>query len=304
MVGELDPHEVAAVLAPSDAAATYELIAVNAVMAGCAPGALPLLIAAVEAVADPSFNLLAIQTTTNPSTEVVVVNGPVCARLGMESAESCLGNGNRANLTLGRALRLVLMNVGGARPKEADRATHGFPGKLGLCFAEAEQASPWPPLHARAGLAPEASAVTVVAGSGTVNLLDTTDDAEELLRSLGRSLAFPGSNDLLYGGTPLLVLSPEHARILARAGLSKGDVQARLFETATLAAGELSTSNRESLLAPFRLRRYGSIDAGTRIHLADSPDDLLVVVAGGPGTHSVYVPTFGESRAVTRAVHG
>jgi hypothetical protein len=302
MLEDFDPGTVAAELPPAGAEATYELIAINAVMAGCAPGVLPLLIAAVEAVADPAFNLLAIQTTTNPATEVMIVNGPARAKLGLESAESCLGTGARANLTAGRALRLVLMNIGGAKPKEADRATHGFPGKLGVCFAEAEEASPWPPLHTRAGLPPEESAVTVVAGSGTLNLLDTTDNAEELLGSLGRSLAFPGSNDLLYGGTPLLVVSPEHARILAAAGLSKSDIQGRLFETATLPAGELSASNRDSLLSPFRAPHYGSIDAGTRIHLADSPHDLLIAVAGGPGTHSVYIPTFGESRAVVRAI--
>lgn len=300
MLGNLDPTVVAADIPPSGAAATYELIAINAVMAGCAPGVLPLLVAATEAVADPAFNLLAIQTTTNPATEVVVVNGSVRAQLGLESGESCLGNGARVNLTLGRALRLVLTNVGGARPKEADRATHGFPGKLGLCFAEAEEASPWLPLHTRAGLTAELSAVTVIAGSGTLNLLDTTDNADELLRALGRSLAFPGSNDLLYGGTPLVVLCPEHARILASAGLSKGDVQARLFEAATLRAADLSTSNRNSLLMPFRGSQYGVLEADTRIHLADAPEDLLLVVAGGPGTHSVYIPTFGESRAVTR----
>ncbi|HKP16878.1 MAG TPA: hypothetical protein VJT84_00275 [Gaiellaceae bacterium] len=301
MLGDLDPDEVVAELPPLGAPASYRLLAVNAVMAGCDAASFPVVCAAVRAVCDPAFNLLSVQSTTNPATEVLVVNGPVRARAGFVSERSCLGNGARANLTTGRAVRLAMSNIGGARPGRGDLATHGFPGKIGFCFAEAEESSPWPPFHA-GSLAATDSAVTVVAGSGTLNLLETTDDPEELLRSFAQVLAFPGSNDVIYGGTPLLVLSPEHARILAGAGLAKEDVQLSLYERATISAGELSPTNRENLAVPFRRAHYGEITASTRLHVSNGPEDILVVVAGGPGTHSVYVPTFGESRAVTRRV--
>ena len=302
MLGGLDPEGAVAEVLPSGSVATHELIAVNAVMAGCDPTAMPVVVAAVQAAADPEFNLLAVQTTTNPATEVVIVNGPVRARAGLESGQSCLGACVRANLTVGRAVRLVMMNVGGARAKQGDLATHGFPGKVSFCFAEAEEESPWPPLHTRASLASTTSAVTVVAGSGTVNLLETTDDAGELLRSFAQAFAFPGSNDVIYGGTPVVILSPEHARILGDAGLSKSDVQQHLFDAGTIVAAEISSSNRGNLLVPFRSVHYGVIDDETTLHIADSPEDLLIVVAGGAGAHSVYIPTFGESRAVTRAI--
>jgi hypothetical protein len=304
MLGERDPSESVAELPPTGSRATNMLVAVNAVMAGCDPAMFPVVVAAIQAAADPLFNLLAVQSTTNPATEVVVVNGPIRAELGLESGASCMGGGARANLTVGRAVRLVMMNVGGARPGEGDLATHGFPGKIGFCFAEAEEASPWPPLHTRAGLLPRASAVTVVAGSGTLNLLDVTADPRELLDSFSRALAFPASNDVIYGGMPLVVLSPEHARILAEGGFNKTEVQRYLFQNGTIPAQEVSGATRTNLLEPFRVSHYGTIDDDTRLHVADRAEDILIVVAGGPGAHSVYVPTFGDSRAVTRPVIG
>lgn len=304
MLGGRDPAEVVAVLPPAMAEATSELVAVNAVMAGCDPAAFPVVLAAIRAAAEPRFNLLAVQSTTNPCTEVLVVNGPVRRAAGFADGLSCMGNGQRANLTAGRAVRLVLTNVGGARPGETDRATQGFPGKVAFCFAEAEEESPWEPLHVSyGGLPREASAVTVVSGSGSLNLLDTSDDAEELLAAFARALAYPSSNDVLWGGTPLVVLCPEHAAVLDRAGFGKREVQRYLYEHGTIPAGAVTRSNRESFLAGSRLEEYGGrIDATTEIHVAQRAENLLVAVAGGPGTHSVYIPTFGDSRAVTRRV--
>ncbi|MFN9154237.1 MAG: UGSC family (seleno)protein, partial [bacterium] len=139
----LPPTAVVATLAPGFGAATVELIAVNAVMAGCLPAHLPVLIAAVEAAADPAFNLQAVQSTTNPVTTWLIVNGPIALALGMNAGINCLGQGNLPNATLGRALRLVMQNIGGAWPAEMDRATHGQPGKFLFCCAENEAASPW-----------------------------------------------------------------------------------------------------------------------------------------------------------------
>ena len=212
------PTAVVATLAPGFGAATVELIAVNAVMAGCLPAHLPVLIAAVEAAADPAFNLQAVQSTTNPVTTWLIVNGPIALALGMNAGINCLGQGNLPNATLGRALRLVMQNIGGAWPAEMDRATHGQPGKFLFCCAENEAASPWAPLHADRGFAAGDDAVTVVAASGTLNLNTHSKDADELIACLARSMAYPASNDYHYCGEPWMILSPEHASVMAGHG--------------------------------------------------------------------------------------
>ena len=299
MLAGADADEPIAMLGPSRATATRGLVAVNAVMAGCAPETFTVVLAAIRAVADPRFNLLAVQSTTNPASEAVVVNGAVREAAGFTCGASCLGNGQRTNLTVGRALRMCLVNIGGAKPGSGDRATHGFPGKLAFCFAENEEDSPWPPLAQALGVPAGASAVTVVSASGSLNLLDTADDAEELLWAFARSIAAPCANDSLWGGTPMLVLGPEHASLLADAGFDREAVQRFVWERSTVRAGEITTQNRNSFLVPSRSPVYGSIGDDTEIHVADRPEDLLVVVAGGPGTHSIYLPTFGDSRATT-----
>jgi hypothetical protein len=268
-------------------------------MAGCPPGALPVVRAAVQAIAEPAFNPLSIQTTTNPATALVVVNGPVRHELGFESGAGCMGAG-RANLTVGRAVRLILANVGEARPGLGDRASHGFPGKVCFCFAEAEESSPWEPLSTRAGIPAGTSAVTVISASGTTNVLEL-GDADDVLASVVAVLAAPGSNDSMFGGTPMVVLPPELAELFLEKGMSKADVQRALWERATVRAGAMSVPNRE-MMAAVRIEHYGTIDDDTPLHVSPTPGDLLVVVAGGPGTHAVHIPTFGLSRAVTRAI--
>ncbi len=302
MLGERDAAEQVALLAPSDEWATVGLVAINAVMAGCEPAVLPVVLAAVRAAGDPAFNLLAVQSTTNPATEVLIVNGPVVRELGVESGAGCMGAGGRTNLTIGRAVRLVMANVGGARPGEGDSATQGFPGKLAFCFAEAEEASPWPPLHEALGRPAGTSAVTVVSGSGSLNLLDTSDDGEELLLAFSRAIAYPSSNDYLWGGMPLVVMGPEHADVIDRGGFDRAEAQRFLFERSTIPASHITRSNRRSFLEPGRGELYGGIEDDTPIHVADRPEDILIAVAGGPGTHTVYVPTFGDSRAVTEDI--
>jgi hypothetical protein len=299
MLGEFDPDEVIAVLAPSRAAATNRLVAANAVMAGCDPAAMPVVRAALQALAEPEFNLLGIQSTTNPAAALVIVNGPIRHALGLESGASCMGSG-RGNLTLGRAVRLALANIGNARPGFGDRASHGFPGKVGFCFAEAEEASPWEPLCEWGGLPTGTDAVTVVSASGTMNVLEL-GGVDDILTSTMAILAGPGSNDVLLGGTPVVVFTPEHAELLACAGWTKADVQRHLWEGATVPVGPLSAENREMMTA-VRSEQYGTIVDETRLHVSPRREDLLIVVAGGPGTHTVYIPTFGLSRAVTRRI--
>ena len=295
------PGHVVAHVAPTFGAATAERLAVNAVMAGLSPAAFPVLVAAVEAMCDPAFNLQGIQTTTNPATPWIIVNGPIAATLGMNAGINCLGPGNWANASIGRAVRLALQNIGGGTPGEMDRASHGQPGKYAFCCAENETVSPWEPLHVERGYERERSTVTVVAAAGTLNLNSHTHDAHDLLKVLADTLANPMSNDYWYGGEPWVIVAPEHAHILHRAGFAKADVKRVLWESSKLRAGRLTKKDLERPQFS-RSAELGPITDETLLPITTEPGLIGLVVAGGPGTHSVYVPGFGNARSVTRAL--
>ena len=294
-------HEVVARVAPGFGEATVERIAINAVMAGCDPEYLPVLIAATEAVASPEFNLQGIQATTNSVAVWVIVSGPLARTLGVNAAFNCLGQGWWANGTMGRALRLVLQNVGGALPGEMDRATHGQPGKYSFCCGENEEASPWDPLHVERGHARGASTVTVVGAEGTMNMNTHTKEPAELIRVFAETMQHPPSNEYTHGGEPWLIVSPEHADIFHRAGWSKSEVKRRLWEASKMPAGRMTAKD---LLRVHDSRglKPGELSPHDPLAISESPDDIWLLVAGGPGTHSVYVPCFGNSRAVTRPI--
>jgi hypothetical protein len=293
--------EVVARVAPGFGAATVERIAINAVMAGCEPACLPVVIAAVEAAADPAFNLQGIQATTNPVAVWVVVSGPIAGKLEVNGTYNCLGQGAPANATIGRALRLVLQNVGGALPGAMDRATHGQPGKFSFCCAENDEANPWEPLHVERGLGRGESAVTVVGAEGTMNMNTHTKDAAELIRAIAETMQHPPSNEYCHGGEPWLILSPEHAEILKGGRMSKADVKRELWDQSKLPAGRMTEKDLLRVHAS-RAKELGAIRPDTLLPISPGPEDIWIVVAGGPGTHSVYVPCFGNSRAVTRKV--
>jgi hypothetical protein len=291
--------DVVAVLAPAFHAATIERIAINAVMAGCTPALMPALVAAVEAMAAAPFNLQALQATTNPVAVWVIVNGPRGTELGFNASTNCLGEGEAANATLGRAIRLILRNVGGALPGDLDRTTHGQPGRYTFCSAENEAASPWQPLHVERGFAPGSSTVTVVGAEGTLNMNSHSKDPDELLRVFAETLVHPPSNEYTHGGEPWLIIGPEHAEVLHRGGFSKADVKARLWELSRMRGDRMARRDFERAVQS-RRKELGEVTADTLLPIAPSPDDIGIVVAGGAGTHSVYVPCFGNSRAVTR----
>ena len=299
-----DAQEVVGQVPPYWADATIEKIAINAVMAGCLPAYLPVVVAAVEALCDPAFNLYGIQATTHPAAPLLIVNGPIASRLGLNSGANALGQGARANATIGRAVRLVLINVGGGRPGLTDKSTQGQPGKYTYCLAENEAESPWEPLHVERGYSPSASAVTVVGAAAPQNVADLfSQDASGLLAMLGHSSRSPGANNMLLGGEPLYALCPEHAAILSRDGYGKREVKQRLWELARVSFRDFSAENQATLRAE-RAALYGSADADTWVHLADRPEDVMLIVAGGPGGHSSLITTFGHTRAVTRPITG
>ena len=297
------PDEIVARIAPGYGEATVERIAINAVMAGCRPEYLPVLLAAAEAVADPDFNLQGIQSTTNPGTVVLILNGPIARKLGVNSGNNCLGQGNWANATLGRGLRLILQNIGGALPGEMDRATQGQPGKYSFCCAENEEANPWEPLHVERGFSANDSTVTVVPPLGTWNINTHAKDVSDLLRVMADVMAFPAGSDYVYGGgAPWLVLSAEHAFILKREGLSKRDVKQRLWELSKLSAKRLSEKDF-ARTQNGRRAELGEITRESMLPISPRPECIGIIVAGGPGTHTVYMPGSGYTKsAITRKI--
>jgi hypothetical protein len=293
------PDQLVARLAPRRGGATLGAIAANAALAGAGPEHLPLVIAAVRAVADPRFNLDAIQATTHPCTPLVIVNGPVARRLGVSGGPNAMGQGHRVNAVVGRALRLTLQNVGGARPGHGDRATLGHPGKFTYCLAENEAESPWEPLHVERGFAASTSCVTVCGAEAPHNVNDHgSTSAEAMLSALAGTAATTGNNNIYLGGEPLIVLGPEHAQTIAGSGWSKQDLKRAFFERARVRLGAFSQENlaRFATIDPARFRDRSPDDT---VSVAVTPDDVMVVVAGGPGKHSAIVPTFGATRAVT-----
>ncbi len=298
--------EVLCELPPLFAAVTWRDVAINAVMAGCRPEYLPVVAAAVEALAAPEFNLVGIATTTGSAATAVIVNGPIAARIGMNARSNALGPGNRANATIGRAVRLVLQNVGGARPGEIDMATIGQPAKYGFCFAENEAESPWPPLHVERGFAPHESVVTVVGAAGIVEVVDSSSrEPDDLAQTFAASMGIAGTvggSGLLGGGEPLLVIPPEQARLLAQAGCSKAAFRERVWSRAALPLAELSPAVRANLEG--RLGQDAGLPGAEGVlRVAATSADILLVVAGGVGIKAAYVPTWGGStRAVSRRV--
>jgi len=302
----LDAHgraadDVVAVLPPLFGEATWRALAANAVMAGCADEALPVLAAAVDALTAPEFNLLGIATTTGSATPLVIVSGPVVQRLGMNADANTLGPGNRANATLGRALHLALQNIGGARPGEVDMSTLGQPGKFTFCCAELATASPWPTLAQRRGYAADDDVVTVVGAAGIVEIVDSESTSpDDLARTYGASALVAGSvggAGFLGGGEPLFVMPPEHAQLFQDAGWSLVDVQRALHEHSGLPTARLSSAVRAKLAT-----RREQVDADI-VRVAERPEDILILVTGGVGRKGAYVPTWGgTTRAVSRKI--
>jgi hypothetical protein len=220
---------------------SVEKVAINAVMAGCRPEYLPVVLAAVEAACTDEFNMHGLLATTYASGPMVVVNGPIVRTIGMSSGVNALGQGNRANATIGRALQLVVRNVGGGRPNEVDRATLGNPGKYTFCFAEDEEGSPWEPLSVERGVAPGASAVTLFAGEGTRVVVDQLSRTpESLARSFAACLRTVGHPKLALSFDAFVVVSPEHARVFREAGWTKVRLRDELTALLMLPGAEMA----------------------------------------------------------------
>lgn len=284
------------VIEPRGGEATIERVAINAVMAGCKPEYFPTVLAAVGLLARPEMNTGAMQATTSPATPLLVVNGPVRGQIGLHAGRGCLGPGTRANVTIGRALRLILQNIGGGVPDQIDKSTHGLPAKFSLCLPENEEDSPWPSLHAELGRPQGESSVTMtsVISISNVRLPDPRphDVADEIL-ILGDALAQRGSKSVQVGnGSPVLVLSVGTARIFADSGYDKNRLRLEVFDAAKR-PGETYTNQP--------LTHYLR-EAGQILPCAKA-EDILIVVAGGPEPNQALCMTsFVDSGVVTAPV--
>jgi hypothetical protein len=285
--------------------ASIERIATNAVMAGCRPEHLPVVIAALEALLDDRFNLHGVQCTTHVTTPLIVVNGPLAGRLGINGGPNCFGQGWMANAAIGRAVRLALVNLGGAQPGRIDKATLGHPGKYTYCIAENEADSPWPPFHVEQGFGAEDSTVTVFAAEAPHNINNHSFQPYRLLDGVAGTMTTIGANNFYVMGDYLVVLGVDHARLLDQAGWKRRHVQRYLFERARLPVGRLKfggmyVENIERNLWPRWIERT---DEAALVPPVREPEDIKVFVAGGPGPHSVVIPGWG-TRAITHRIGG
>ncbi len=298
-----NPDEVVGHVPPQFGQATVENLAVHAVIAGCTPSYFPVVLAAVEALLDPSFGLHGVIATTHVSTPLLIVNGPIAQELDINSGYNLFGQGWRANATIGRALQLILKNVGGAIPGYTDKATLGQPGKYTFCCAENEGANPWEPLHVTRGYAAGQSTVTVIGASGIVEVVDSNSyNAASVLMTLAHSMTIAGTMGgqlMLGGGEPLLLITPEHADLISQE-YTRRQAQQFLFDTAGLPLRHLPPETVERI---HNDRELDGLDPDADIRIADDPEDIMLVVVGGAGIKSAYVPTWGgTTRAVTRPI--
>ena len=295
------PDQVVGVLPPGNGVATVELVAANAAMAGVAPEAFPLVLAALEAMLAPEWNAFGLTTTTSSVFPMLIVNGPSRDALGVDCRAGCMGGaGGRGSMTIGRAVALCLRNIGGQRAGETSRTVFGQPARFGMCFGEWEERSPWPSLAARRGFPTGSDVVTVHGGKGTFPMADIhNDEARDLLELLARSMAYPLTNMFLgnaENGEIVLAINPMWAERFGVTFPDVADLQAFLHEHAWQPLALWPEPNREILVAK------GRVGAGDRVYLTAGPEQIVPVVCGGLGSlHAVALPSFGESQMQSAA---
>jgi len=282
-----DPQDIVAVIPPDLVETTVEKIAINTVMAGCKPEYLPVVLAAIEAACTDEFNMHGLLCTTMGVGPIIIVNGPIRREIGMNSGMNVFGQGNRANSTIGRALQLTVRNVGGGRPGEVDRAAHGQPGKVGLCFPEDEEGSPWESMAVERGFSPESSTVTLFAGEAPRIIVDQASRSPESLTALlAQGLMATVSPRAVMFNDAILVLTPEHMARYRDAGWSKARFRQELNRCLTVSGASITrgVDGIEAGLPPgFEEKQLSKFnpDGGLLIAHAGGPAGLFSSVIGG-----------------------
>ncbi len=275
-----DPQSLIGICPPNMAPLTVEKAAINAVMAGCKPEYFPVVIAALEAVLDEQFNIHGVLATTHFPTPVIIVNGPIRERIGMNMKMNVFGQGNRANATIGRAVQLVVRNVGGGRPGEVDRCAMGHPGKFTFCFPEWEERSNWEPLHVERGFQRSDSTVTLYAGGSPTPIVDQLSrDAHSLATSYGIALRAISHPKQFGYGEIVVAVSPEHVDTFAKDGWTKDQVRARIQEASARPVRELIRDNDCAEGIPQETAERLGLD--TMLPKFRDPKSITLVVAGG-----------------------
>ena len=260
---------------------------------------MPVIIACVKAVADPKFNLDAVQTSTHNTSPLPIVNGPVCKAIDLNCGYNHTGSRWRATSTIGRALQLCMINIGGT-PGSINIHTQGHIARFEHCIAENEDENPWQPLHVERGYTADTSVVTLIPACPAAMIDDNggSQTAKDLLRTLASSIAYVGNRNTNGEGQPLLILCPQHARLLANGGYSKAEVKRFIWEFARIPFGSIPRGNLTSFSKKL-LKQYADFEPAFGVPIADKPDDIVIVVMGGTGTHSLSVQTRLASENVT-----
>ncbi len=294
--------EVLFTLQPRAGIVTRRVVAINAVLAGCPPPVFPVVLSALRALSQPAMNLRGVNATTQLVAPMVIVHGEIARSAGFNSGVGCFGPGNRANATVGRAVRLVLLHVAGATPGTGDAATHGQPAKYTFCAAENLDESPWEGYQHSCGI-DTPSAVTVHCGEGPHNVHDAEADGEPALilgKVASAMTTLAVNNAPISQGEFFIVLGPEHAASLAKRAMTRRDVQSYLFDHARMPAGLFRAHFEELAWAQW----MKEVADDHLLPMTAEPENIRVLVAGGPGKHSLVVPSWGMTRSVTLAVEG
>jgi len=283
------------------------VLAINMVMAGCKPEYAPVVLAAVKAVTDQAFNLNGVQATTHVAAPLLIVNGPIAREIGMNGGVNAFGSGNRANATIGRALRLIMLNVGGGWPGDLDKSTLGHPGKYTYCVCENELQSPLAPYHVEHGYKPEDSTVFAMAAEAPHSVTNhISNDPEGILDTMCSAMSTIASNSAVLGGHIAVVLGPEHAQTIGKHGWSRADVRNYLYVNHGNRFIDLAYGHRYGKVYNRNLPKYYKREDDTRIPIVHSPDHIHLFVMGGEaGRFSVLIPGWGHmSTPVLRAIDG
>ena len=271
-------------------------------IAGCRPEYFPVVLAAIDALLDDDCQLYGIQTATNTTAPLLIVNGPIAKEIDLNARGNAFGQGSRANATIGRAVQLVFRNIGGDIAGETDMATHGHAGKFTACIAEAEDDSPWTPFHVDAGFGASDSTVTVIGASAPQNIFTYgCETGQDILdQFIGATMGL-GHNNIIFPTGPLFIVSPEHAATMAHDGIGKKEIQQAVFERARIPLARFAKRSIEGLRHR-RARWFAEANDPSHIGIADRAEDINIVVAGGAGIHSLFVPTAFSYRPVTRQI--
>lgn len=291
--------DVVATLMPKRGFATVEKIAANAVMAGCRPEYMSVLIACVQAIAEPRFNLDAVQTSTHNTSALPVVNGPIRKALDLNWGYNHTGSRWHSTTTIGRALRLIMSNIGGT-PGSVNIHTQGHIARYEHCIAENEDENPWQPLHVERGYPAEVSTVTMIPACPAAMIDDNggSQTPKEVLRTVANSIAYVGNRNINGEGEPVLILGPQHARLIASGGYSKEEVKQFVWEHARVPFSDIPRGNLASF-SERNMKLFDDTGPRARVPIAGSPADIVIVVMGGVGTHSLSVQTQLACKTVT-----